>query len=83
MQAQTFNISLPRDLVYRADLVAKREYRNRSELIKEALRSYLQTRENLGRIFEAGARAAKKLGIKNEDGVYKIMEEYRHGVRSS
>jgi metal-responsive CopG/Arc/MetJ family transcriptional regulator len=83
MQVQTFNISLPKELVRKADLVAKKEYRNRSELIKEALRSYLQNREAWSQIFAAGARAARKLGIKSEKEVYKIVEEYRHGDKSS
>ncbi|TSC88021.1 MAG: hypothetical protein G01um10147_252 [Microgenomates group bacterium Gr01-1014_7] len=41
-QSQTFNVALPEDLVKKADKVAKKEYRNRSELIREALRNYLQ-----------------------------------------
>lgn len=39
--SQTFNISLPKDLVKDADRVAKQEFRTRSELIREALRRYL------------------------------------------
>jgi len=38
---QTINISLPKDLVIKADATAKREYKNRSELIREALRLYV------------------------------------------
>lgn len=41
MSTQTFNISLPRGLVAKADKVAKREYKNRSELIREAIRLYI------------------------------------------
>jgi Arc/MetJ-type ribon-helix-helix transcriptional regulator len=33
---------LPKELVKRADKVAKHEYRSRSELIKEALRRYIK-----------------------------------------
>lgn len=82
MQTQTLNISLPKDLVKKADLVAKDEYKTRSELIKTALMGYLKEKNAWEKIFEAGARSAKKLGIKSEEDVYKIAEEYRHGKSS-
>lgn len=41
MAYQTFNISLPRELVEKADKQAKKEYKNRSQLIREALRLYI------------------------------------------
>lgn len=42
MNTQTLNIALPEDLVKKADQLAKKEYRNRSELIREALRIYIK-----------------------------------------
>ena len=83
MQVQTLNISLPKDLVKKADFVAKKEYRTRSELIKDAIMAYLKDRSAWDQIFTAGAMAAKKLGIKSEEDVYKIVEEYRHGKNSA
>lgn len=41
MSSQTFNISLPQTLVQEVDEVAKDEYLNRSELIRQVLRLYL------------------------------------------
>ena len=38
MQTRTLNIALPKELVKKVDEVAKKEYKNRSELIREALR---------------------------------------------
>ena len=55
----------------------------RSELIKDALMAYLRDRIAWDQIFTAGAGAAKKLGIKNEKDVYKIVEEYKHGENST
>ncbi len=83
MQTQTLNIALPRDLVKKVDEVARSEYRNRSELIREALRIYLQDKEEWQQIFRAGEKAMKKMGIKNEEEVNKIVYEYRHGRKSS
>lgn len=79
MQTQTFNISLPKDLVKKVDERAKKEYRNRSELIRESLRLYLQRMDVWEKIFAAGKKAGKKAGIKSEEDVNRIVYEYRHG----
>lgn len=83
MSTQTFNIALPRELVEKVDEAAKREYRNRSELIREALRVYLNDMEEWEDLFKYGRRIAKKMGIKSEEDVNKIVSEYRHGKSSS
>ena len=83
MQTQTLNIALPKDLVQKVDETARKEYRNRSELIREALRVYLQDKEEWQQIFKAGEQAMKKMGIKSEEEVNKIVYEYRHGRKSS
>ena len=79
MQTQTFNIALPRDLVKRVDEVAKKEYRNRSELIREALRVYLSDRLEGKELLTYGKKIGKKMGIKSEKDVNRIVYEYRHG----
>lgn len=79
MQTQTFNISLPRELVKKIDERAKKEYRNRSELIREALRMYMRDLSDWDEIFEYGQKMGKKMGIKSEDDVNKIVYEFRHG----
>lgn len=45
MNTQSFNIVLPRELVEKTDELAKKEYRNRSELIREAVRLYILDKE--------------------------------------
>lgn len=79
MQTQTLNISLPKDLVNKVDQVAKKEYKNRSELIREALRVYLADKQEWQDIFAAGEEAMKKMGIKSEEEINDIVYEYRHG----
>lgn len=83
MQTQTLNIALPKDLVQRVDAVAKKEYRNRSELIREALRVYLADKQTWQEIFTAGEEAMKKMRIKSEEEVNRIVYEYRHGRKPS
>ncbi len=79
MPTQTFNIALPQELVREVDKRAKKEYKNRSELIREALRIYLQDIQEWEEIFEYGEKAMKKMGIKSEEDVDKIVYEFRHG----
>ena len=82
MTTQTFNIALPNNLVRKVDQVAKREYRNRSELIREALRIYLEDKIEWQGIFNLGEKAMQTMGVKDEDDVNKIVSEYRHGKKS-
>lgn len=82
MQTQTLNIALPKALVKKVDERAKKEYRNRSELIREALRIYMERRTTWDKIFEAGERAAKRVGIKSEKDIDKIVREFRHGKKT-
>lgn len=83
MSTQTFNISLPKDLVKKVDKLAKKEYRNRSELIRQALRVYMQDKEEWNDLLDYGKKVGRRMGIKSEEDVYKIVDEFRHGKKSS
>lgn len=82
MNTQTFNIALPKDLVKRVDQAAKNEYRNRSELIREALRVYLTDKKDWYDLLDYGKKVGKKMGIKSEEDVNKIVYEFRHGKKT-
>lgn len=79
MQAQTFNISLPKQLVKKVDKIAKNEYRSRSELIKEALRIYLKEQQEWKELFTYGKKQAQRLKIQSEADVNKIVRQFRKG----
>lgn len=79
MQTQTLNIALPKELVKKVDEVAKKEYSSRSELIRGALRVYLTRIERWEKILKTGKEYGKKMGIKSEEDVNRIVSEYRHG----
>ena len=83
MQTQTLNIALPKNLVKKVDERAEKEYKNRSELIREALRIYLQDTQEWEEIFSAGEKVMRKMGIKSEKEVEDIVYEYRHGRKPS
>jgi metal-responsive CopG/Arc/MetJ family transcriptional regulator len=78
MNTQTLNIALPTDLVKKVDLVAKKEYRNRSELIREALRIYLEDKNEWQAIFKLGEKVMQEMDIKSEDDINRMVYEYRH-----
>jgi metal-responsive CopG/Arc/MetJ family transcriptional regulator len=77
MQTQTLNISLPKNLVQKIDEVAQKEYRNRSELIREALRAYLKDLREWEELFNFGQKQARRLGIKSEKDIERLVSEYR------
>lgn len=83
MLTQAFNIALPRELVRRVDLVAKNEYRNRSELIREAVRVYLEDKLRWSALFRTGERAARRLGLTSEADVDAAVTRFRHGHAAS
>lgn len=83
MNTQTLNIALPKDLVKSVDELAKKEYRNRSELIREALRVYISDKEDWNDLLDYGKKVGKKMAIKSEEDVNKIVYEFRHEKKAS
>lgn len=64
------------------DLVAKNEYRNRSEFIREAIRVYLEDKLEWEDIFGFGLSRARKMKIKSEEDINRIVQEYRHAKKN-
>jgi CopG family transcriptional regulator/antitoxin EndoAI len=69
------SLSLPPELLREAETLARREGRTKSELLREALRRYIQEQEwrSLQRY---GTRRARRLGIREPD-VERVIAEYR------
>ncbi len=78
MDAQIINISLPKPLLQLADQVALKEARSRSELFREAIRSYVLRRSQWDELFTYGDKQAKKLKIKEKD-IRKLVNAFRQG----
>lgn len=74
-------ISLPPDLLRKAEQAAQEEQRTKSELLREALRTYLASR-HWSRIREWGDHTAKEFSIKSESDVERIIQEYRRERRA-
>ncbi len=77
MKPSTINLSIPKDLLERADKLAKRESRSRSELMRAALRIYLDRRSRWDKIFEQMDAHVRRLGLKPEDVEEAIREARR------
>jgi CopG family transcriptional regulator / antitoxin EndoAI len=67
MAISTVNISFKQDLLAEIDRIARRESRSRSELLREAARSYIDRKKRWERIFAFGSKQARKLGLKEGD----------------
>lgn len=76
MDAQIINISLPAKLLQLVDQVAETEARSRSELFREAIRSYVLRRAKWTELFSYAQKQVKKLKIK-EENVENIIAKYR------
>ena len=72
----TVNVSFPRQLLKAMDRVAKKESRSRSDLLREAVRQYVERKMRWDEIFALGSQHAKRLGLKPTD-VEKRIAEYR------
>lgn len=83
MASQTFNISLPKELVKKADEAAKKVFKNRSEYIRDALVKELQKESDWEKIFAEGKKMGEKMGIKSEEDAYRIASDFRHEKKSS
>jgi CopG family transcriptional regulator/antitoxin EndoAI len=79
MAISTVNISFKEDLLAEIDRIARRESRSRSELIREAARSYIDRKKRWERIFVFGEKQAKKMGLKKGD-VEAAIRERRAGT---
>lgn len=80
MESTTVNISFKKDLLKLIDKIARDEARSRSELIREAARSYIERKNRWNAIFEYGDKQTIKLDLSPED-VPAEISKYRKRQR--
>jgi CopG family transcriptional regulator/antitoxin EndoAI len=73
---QTWTVSLPPNLLREAERTAKEEDRTKSELVREALRMYIEERRWRKLQHETAARA-EVLGLRNEEDVTRLVHAGR------
>lgn len=67
MSNVTVNISFQDSLLAEIDAEAKRESRSRSELLREAARTYVRRQKQWNSVFALGARLARREGLTETD----------------
>jgi CopG family transcriptional regulator / antitoxin EndoAI len=72
---RTLSVTLPPEMLKRAQSIAKRESRTMSELVREALRQY-ERRSWWNEVNAYGRRRAEELGIRESD-VERLVQEAR------
>jgi metal-responsive CopG/Arc/MetJ family transcriptional regulator len=77
MKVKTINISVPEKLLSEIDRKAREEYRSRSELLKEAAVHYIQSRDNWMVLQNDIMLKAKKMALKSEDDVERLVDSER------
>lgn len=79
--AKTISITLPPELLVKAQEIAQREHRTMSELFREALRRYMKWDQQWNNLLLRTRAKGKSLGITNEGDVERLSDEYRRTKR--
>jgi metal-responsive CopG/Arc/MetJ family transcriptional regulator len=74
--AKTVSITLPPDLLLKAQELALREHRTMSELFRAALRRYMAGYEEWDVLLKRTRATGKALGITNEADVELLSDEF-------
>ena len=77
MPISTVDISFQEDLLFQIDQIANSESRTRSELIREAVRLYIDRKEEFEGILKIGEQIGSTLEISEEDVMKEIKEQRR------
>ncbi len=78
--SKVMTLSLPPEMLKEVDQLVKEENRTRSELIREALRKYVNDKRWL-QIKQWGLQSARELDISTEDEIDSFIHEYRKGKK--
>lgn len=74
-------ISLPLEMLENVTQIAKKEHRTKSELVREALRRYIEDKE-WATLRAYGTRKAKALGIQSDEDIVCLVREARKERRA-
>ena len=75
--AKTVSITLPPELLVKAQEIAEREHRTMSELFREALRHYMQGDQEWESLLKRTRVQGQALGVASEEDVDRLSDEYR------
>ena len=75
-QTKIVNMSVPMGLYSQVDRMAKKRDTSRSQILKEALKIYIDEEMRWQQIKSWGKTTAKNLKIKSEEDIERIRENY-------
>jgi predicted DNA-binding protein len=79
--AKTVSITLPPDMLEKAQELAQREHRTMSELFREALRRYMHEDTDWEALLARTRAKGGALGITSEEDVERLVDVYRRDLR--
>ncbi len=79
--AKTVSVTLPPDLLLKAQDLAQREHRTMSELIREALRRYMQEDTQWASLLKRTRAQGRAMGITSGEDVERLSDEHCHEKR--
>ena len=82
MKSSTVNISFNDELLKRIDQIAKQESRSRSELIREAARSYIERKNRWDQIYTYSEKQAIKKQVSDRDIANEIAKYRKEKART-
>lgn len=80
--AKTISITLPPDLLIKAQTVAQKEHRTISELFREALRRYMGSDPEWEALLRQTRAIGKSMGVETEADVERLSDEFRRKKHS-
>jgi metal-responsive CopG/Arc/MetJ family transcriptional regulator len=79
--AKTVSITLPPDLLVKAQAFAQREHRTMSELFREALRRYMTGDQEIDALLRRTRAVGHQMGIASEGDVERLSDDFRSEKR--
>lgn len=73
MTSQTFNLSLPKDLVKELDNRAKKDFSSRSDYVRKAIVNQIRSEQALETLLDQSNKRGVQIGITSEQQVYDII----------
>ena len=79
-RSKTLSVTLPPEMLSRAEELAKKEHRTMSELVREALRQY-ERKSWSDEMNDYGRKTAEAAGVKSEQDVVDVIHAARQDKR--
>jgi len=78
-KSKVLSLSVPPEIAQELDNMVKTENKNRSELFKDMFRTYKESlaEREWRELYSFGKETAKRFGIKDEEELFKILNEER------